>query len=74
MSSTTSEREAKYERLRIRAMKRFFQFMGVSGWVLIPTLGLENRIALPIGGVNLPLDICQLLTVIVWAIARFWGK
>jgi hypothetical protein len=74
MSATSDTEKDRLEGLRIKAMKRFFRFMGISGWVLLPVLGLENRIALPIGGVNIPLDICQLLTIIVWAIARFVGK
>ena len=54
------------------AMQTFFKFMGVSGWLVVLALFLENRVAFPISGTNWSLDALEMLTIAIWLIAR-WG-
>jgi hypothetical protein len=50
----------------------FIEIFGVSGWLMLYVIFLENRIAFPVTGTNYPLDHVELLTVALWALAR-WG-
>ena len=50
---------------------RILRFIGFSGWLLIPILILENRVAMPLPGGNATLDVLQVLTVALWLAAKF---
>ena len=41
------------------------------GAILVLVLGLENRIAFPVTGINYPLDHVMEWTVVLWMVARY---
>ena len=49
----------------------FFGFMGVSGWMMLVLIVLENRVAMPIAGGNSALDWLMVLTIIFWLLTKY---
>ena len=50
--------------------KKIFTFIGLSGWLLLFIIVLENRVAMPIPGGNPTLDLLVLLTCVLWLLTR----
>jgi hypothetical protein len=58
------------ERLVNTILMRLLSFMGVSGWLIIVVIVLENRVAAPLPGGNSALDLLMLLTLAAWWLSK----